>query len=62
MENKGNKTGVDEAIRLLQGGEWILLLQDFWKALRSALPASRERQKEQLASEEKPHQSLDDSF
>jgi len=42
MRTKGRKPDLDDAVKLLQGGEWILLLRDFWTALRPAWPASRE--------------------
>jgi len=31
----------DGAVKLLRGGEYILLLRDFWKALRSAWPEKK---------------------
>lgn len=41
IKTKGKKPYLD-AVKLLQRGDRVLLLRDFWTALRPAWPASRE--------------------
>jgi hypothetical protein len=41
MEDERDKADLDQAVKLVRGGEYLLLLRGFWNALRSAWPVSR---------------------
>lgn len=41
MKDQREKADLDQAVKLVRGGDYLLLLRGFWNALRSAWPVSR---------------------